>query len=178
MLNDWVKKRPHNRPIMQFGTIPSQSHADLKTANLFDLESSLNKRFVKAKGIIKPLRRKRIQRHQKGWVEYYLFPNKIDGKKPWFNFLCLAADLEDSKGHGDQLSNVGRQNAVKVTSDSSSLSQPFSACAGALRKGFETETRPCEENTSSVDIIDTNGGGDEDNDFDFPTFDLISSLGI
>ena len=67
---------------MQFGTIPSQSHADLKTANLFDLESSLNKRIVKAKGIIKPLRRKRIQRQQKGWVEYYLFPNKIDEKNP------------------------------------------------------------------------------------------------
>ena len=60
----------------------------------------------------------------------------------------------------------------------SSLSQPFSACAGARRKGFEIETRPCEENTSSVDIIDTNGGGDEDSDFDLPTFDLISSLGI
>ena len=67
---------------------------------------------------------------------------------------------------------------MKVTSDSSSLSQPFRACAGALRKAFETETRPCEENTSSVDITDTNGGGDEDNDFDLPTFDLISSLGI
>ena len=65
---------------------------------------------------------------------------------------------------------------MKVTSDSSS----FSACAGAgaLRKGFETETQPCEENTSSVHIIDTNGGGDEDSDFDLPTFDLISSLGI
>ena len=65
---------------MQFGTIPSQSHTVLKTANLFDLESSLNKRTVKAKGIIKPLVRKRIQR-QKGWVEYYLFRNKIDEKK-------------------------------------------------------------------------------------------------
>ena len=66
---------------------------------------------------------------------------------------------------------------MKVTSDSSSLSQPFSACAGALRKGFETETQRCEENTSSVHI-DTNGSGDEDSDFDLPTFDLISSLGI
>ena len=67
---------------------------------------------------------------------------------------------------------------MKITSDSSSLSQPISACAGALRKGFETETQPCEENTSSVHIINTNGAGDEDNDFDLPTFDLISSLGI
>ena len=67
---------------------------------------------------------------------------------------------------------------MKVTSDSSSLSQPFSAFAGAFRKGLETETQPCEENTSSVIIVDTNGGGDEDNDFDLPTFDLISSLGI
>ena len=67
---------------------------------------------------------------------------------------------------------------MKLTSDSSSLSQPFSACTGALRKGFETETQPCEENTSSVDIIDSNGGGDGDSDFDLPTFDLISSLGI
>ena len=39
---------------MQFGTIPSQSHTDLKTANLFDLEPSLNKRIVKAKGVINP----------------------------------------------------------------------------------------------------------------------------
>ena len=39
---------------MQFGTIPSQSHADLKTANLFDLESSLNKRIAKAKSIVNP----------------------------------------------------------------------------------------------------------------------------
>ena len=67
---------------------------------------------------------------------------------------------------------------MKVTSDSSSLSQPFSTCAGALRKGFETQTQPSEENTSSVHITDTNGGGDEDSDFDLPTFDLISSLGI
>ena len=63
---------------------------------------------------------------------------------------------------------------MKVTSDSSSLSQPFSACAGVLRKGFETETQSCEENTSSVDINDTNGGGDEDSDFDLPTFDISS----
>ena len=73
---------------MQFGTIPSQSHADLKTANLFDLESSPNKRIVKAKGIIKPLVRKRIQR-QKGWVEYYLVRNKIDEKNPDLIFSVL-----------------------------------------------------------------------------------------
>ena len=64
---------------------------------------------------------------------------------------------------------------MKVTSDSSSLSQPLSAYTSDLCKGLETETRPCEENTSSVDIIDTNGGRDEDSDFDLPTLDLISS---
>ena len=63
---------------------------------------------------------------------------------------------------------------MKVTSDSS-LSQPLSAYTSDLLKGLETETRPCEENTSSVHIIDTNGGGDEDSDFDLLKFDLISS---
>ena len=90
-------------------------------------------------------------------------------------FPCLAADPEDSRGEVDQLSNVGGQKAVKVTSDSSSLSQPLSAYTSDLWKGLETETRPCEENTSCVYIIDTKGAGDEDSDFDFPTFDLISS---
>ena len=61
---------------------------------------------------------------------------------------------------------------MKVTSDSP-LSQPLSAYTSDLRKGLKTETRPCEENTSSVHVIDTNGGGDEDSDFDLPTFDLI-----
>ena len=56
------------------------------------------------------------------------------------------------RGKADQLSNVGRQNAVKVTSDLSSLSQPLRACTGDLRKGLVPETRPCEENTSSVHI--------------------------
>ena len=41
---------------------------------------------------------------------------------------------------------------MKVTSDLSSLSQPLRACTGDLRKGLEPETRPCEENTSSVHI--------------------------
>ena len=43
---------------------------------------------MKAKGIIKTLLRKRIQR-EKSWVEYYLFRNKIDEEKPYLILYVL-----------------------------------------------------------------------------------------